>query len=153
MPSSHLFANPQLADTAAALAAWRSRRALGARSPDEPWLPATELARRFGVTKVAVALKLDYTTSLKRRLAATASSRAERARSTPQPADFVELNFRLPLAPAACVRIPSDRHGRVLRIELVQAASSESSGSPAVVGKRSRDRAHAATTDDLETIR
>ena len=96
MPSSHLFADPQLADTAAALAAWRSCRALGARSPDEPWLPATELARRFGVTKVAVALKLDYTTSLKRRLAATASSRAERARSTPQPADFVELNFRFP---------------------------------------------------------
>ena len=127
MPSSLPLADPQLADTAAALAAWRSIRAPGARIPGDLWLQATELAGRYGVAQVAVALKLDYTTSLKRRLAATASSRAERARSTPQPADFVELNFRLPLAPAACVRIPSDRHGRVLRIELVQAASSESS--------------------------
>lgn len=152
MASSLPLADPQLADTAAALAAWRSTRALGARIPGDLWLRATELAERYGVAQVAVALKLDYT-SLKRRLAATASRRAERARRTPQPADFVELNFRLPLAPAACVRIPSDRHGRVLRIEFVQAASSESSGSPAVVGKRSRDRAHAATTDDLETIR
>ncbi len=127
MPSSLPLADPQLADTAAALAAWRSIRAPGARIPGDLWLRATELAGRYGVAKVAVALKLDYT-SLKRRLAATASSRAERARSTPQPADFVELNFGLPLAPPACVVILSGRHGHALRIELAQAASSDIAG-------------------------
>ena len=98
MASSLPLADPQLADTAAALAAWRSSRAPGARIPGDLWLRATELAERYGVAQVAVALNLDYT-SLKRRLAATASRRAERARSTPQPADFVELNLGLPLAP------------------------------------------------------
>lgn len=69
MASSLPLADPQLADTAAALAAWRSTRALGARIPGDLWLRATELAERYGVAQVAVALKLDYT-SLKRRLAA-----------------------------------------------------------------------------------
>lgn len=127
MASSLPLADPQLADTAAALAAWRSTRAPGARIPGDLWLRATELAERYGVAQVAVALKLDYT-SLKRRLAATASSRAERARSTPQPADFVELNFGLPLVPPACVLILSDQHGHALRIELAQAASSDIAG-------------------------
>jgi len=78
MPSSLPLADPQLADTAAALAAWRSIRAPGARIRGDLWWQAIELAGRYRVAKVAVALKLDYT-SLKRRLAATASSRAERA--------------------------------------------------------------------------
>jgi len=127
MPSSLPLADPQLADTAAALAAWRSIRAPSTRIPGDLWLRATELARRYGVARVAVGLKLDYT-SLKRRLAATASSRAESARSTPQPADFVELNLGLPLAPPACVLIFSDRHGHALRIELAQAASGDITG-------------------------
>ena len=127
MPSSLPLADPQLADTAAALAASRSSRARSARIPDDLCLRATELAGRYGVAKVAVVLKLDYT-SLKRRLSATASSRAERARSTPQPADFVELNFGLPFAPPACVLILSDRHEHVLRIELAPAASSDIAG-------------------------
>ncbi|MCM8595102.1 hypothetical protein [Accumulibacter sp.] len=53
---------------------------------------------------MAVALKLDYT-RLMRRLNATTSSPAESAWSTSQPADFVELDFGLPLAPPACVSI------------------------------------------------
>ncbi|MCM8611746.1 hypothetical protein [Accumulibacter sp.] len=98
MPSSLPLADPQLVDTAATLAAWRSIRASGGRIPGDLWLHATELAGPNGVAQVAVALKLDYT-SLKRRLAATASSRAERARSTPQPADLAKLNLGLPLSP------------------------------------------------------
>ncbi|MCM8610801.1 MAG: hypothetical protein NFW15_05445, partial [Candidatus Accumulibacter sp.] len=49
---------PQLAETAAALAQWRSTRRRSARIPEELWSQATELAERYGIAKVAVALKL-----------------------------------------------------------------------------------------------
>ncbi|HMV05313.1 MAG TPA: hypothetical protein PKA30_07145, partial [Accumulibacter sp.] len=67
MPSSLPATAPQLAETAAALAQWRSTRPRSTRIPEELWSQATELAERHGLAKVAVALKLDYK-SLKRRL-------------------------------------------------------------------------------------
>ena len=71
---------PQLAETAAALGQWRSTRRRSSRIPEELWSQATELAERYGIAKVAVALKLDYK-SLKHRL--TARNAAEDARSAP----------------------------------------------------------------------
>jgi hypothetical protein len=124
MPQSLPFADPQLADAAAALAEWRSTLPRSSRIPEDLWSRATELAERHGVAKVAVALKLDYT-SLKRRLTVRAKRPAEGERTSPQSPAFVELNFGLPLAPAACVLVLSDRHGRALRIELPRAASSD----------------------------
>lgn len=85
---------------------------------------ATEHAGRYGIANVAVARKLDCP-SLKCRLSGTAGSPAERARSTPQPADLVELNCGLPMAPPVCVLVPTDRSGRALRIELPRAAHSD----------------------------
>ncbi len=67
MPSSLPATAPQLAESAAALAQWRSTRPRSTRIPEELWSQATELAERHGLAKVAVALKLDYK-SLKRRL-------------------------------------------------------------------------------------
>lgn len=124
MPQSLPFADLQLADAAAALAEWRSTLPGSSRIPEERWSRATELAERHGVAKVAGALKLDYT-SLKRRLSGTARRPAEGERTSPQSPAFVELNFGLPLATAACVLVLSDRHGRALRIELPCAASSD----------------------------
>jgi hypothetical protein len=120
-PSSPATA-PQLAETAAALAQWRSTRPRSTRIPEELWSQATELAERNGLAKVAVALKLDYK-SLKRRL--TAKHNADDARSAPVSSSFVELNLGLPLAPAVCVLVLTDRAGRALRIELPQATGSE----------------------------
>jgi hypothetical protein len=71
---------PQLAEIAAALAQWRSTRRRSSRIPEDLWSQATELAERYGIAKVAVALKLDYK-SLKHRL--TARNAAEDARSAP----------------------------------------------------------------------
>ena len=133
MPPSLTVSDPQLAAAAAALAEWRSTRPRSSRIPEDLWSRAIELAERHGIAKVAVALKLDYT-SLKRRLARTAAAAtapapakrpAASARSSAHSADFVELDFSLPLAPAACVLVLSDRHGRALRIELPRAASSD----------------------------
>ena len=113
---------PQLAETAAALAQWRSTRRRSSRIPEELWSQATELAERYGIAKVAIALKLDYK-SLKHRLL-TARNAAEDARSAPVSSSFVELDLGLPLAPPVCVLMLTDRAGRALRIELPQAASS-----------------------------
>ncbi len=103
------------------LAQWRSTRPRSSRIPEERWSQATELAERYGVAKVAIALKLDYK-SLKRRL--TARSAAEDARSAAVSSSFVELDLGLPLTPPVCVLVVTDRAGRALRIELPQAASS-----------------------------
>ena len=120
------LADPQLADAAAALAEWRKTRPRSARIPEELWSRAIELAERHGIAKVAVALKLDYT-SLKRRLTATTTAPVKRPaggeRPSPPSPDFVELDFGLPLAAPACVLVLSDRHGRALRIELPRAGS------------------------------
>ncbi|KFB67856.1 hypothetical protein [Candidatus Accumulibacter vicinus] len=118
------LADPQLADAAAALAEWRSPLPRSSRIPEELWSRAIALAERHGVAKVAVALKLDYT-SRKRRLTRTGKRPVAGERSVPQSPAFVELDFGLALAPAACVLVLSDRHGRALRIELPRAASSD----------------------------
>ncbi|MCP5247909.1 MAG: hypothetical protein H6942_05105, partial [Candidatus Accumulibacter sp.] len=68
MAPSLPLSDPQLADTAATLAEWRKTRPRSPRIPEDLWSRAIELAERHGIAKVAVALKLDYT-SLKRRLA------------------------------------------------------------------------------------
>ncbi len=126
MPQSLRVPDPQLADVAAALAEWRNTRPRSSRIPEGLWSRAIELAERHGIAKVAVALKLDYT-SLKRRLASTANAAAKRpttgAGSSPPSQDFVELDFGLPLAAPACVLVLSDRHGRALRIELPRAGN------------------------------
>ena len=58
MRSSLPLPDPELAETAATLAAWRSSRPRSARIPGDPWARATGLAGRHCVTKVAFALKL-----------------------------------------------------------------------------------------------
>ena len=60
MPPSLTVSDPQLADAAAALAEWRNTRPRSSRLPEDLWSRAIELAERYGIAKVAVALKLDY---------------------------------------------------------------------------------------------
>lgn len=122
MPPSLTVSDPQLAAAAAALAEWRKTRQRSSRIPEDLWSRATELAERYGIAKVAVALKLDYK-SLKHRL--TARNAAEDARSAPMSPSFVELDLGLPLAPPVCVLVLTDRAGRALRIELPPAASGQ----------------------------
>ncbi len=90
MSSSLPATAPQLAETAAALAQWRSTRLRSTHIPEDLWSQATELAGRYGIAKVAVALKLDYK-SLKRRVSTKHS--ADDARSTPVSSRFVQLQI------------------------------------------------------------
>ncbi|MBN8437108.1 MAG: hypothetical protein J0L95_03550 [Candidatus Accumulibacter sp.] len=124
MSQSLLVADPQLADTEAALAEWRKTLHCLSHIPEDLWSRATELAERHGLAKVTVALKLD-TTRLKRWLRGTDKTSTEGGRASPPSPALVEFNFVLPLAQSPCVLVLSDRYGRTLRIELPRLASSD----------------------------
>ena len=57
----------ELASAAARWAQWRRTRVLGTRIPELLWNSALELAARHGVSKTALALRVDYY-ALKKRL-------------------------------------------------------------------------------------
>jgi hypothetical protein len=65
---------------------WREKRLKPGRIPDELWLEATELGRKYGVSPVSRHLRLDYH-GLKRRVAAARDS------SEIQKTGFVELRM------------------------------------------------------------
>jgi hypothetical protein len=95
MRSTKYF-EPRLAQLRQQLAAWRRNGHQHLRTPEPTWQEAVELARALGTSRVAQALRLNYT-SLKRRLTLSV------ARSEDSPA-FVELKCAPP-APAGECRI------------------------------------------------
>ena len=116
-------AGSTLAETAAAVAHWRSTVPRRTRIPEELWLRAVELAGTDGVAKVARALRLDYT-ALKQRLTRTAVIAVPPV-AAPPPMAFVEYPLGLPGAGPGCVLALSDARGRALRIEWRQGATAE----------------------------
>lgn len=90
---------------------WRRTRTHRARIPDALWRAATELARAHGVTKIARALRLDYS-ALRRRLAP-----APRASPPGSPA-FVEWLPALAAPRYECVVELEHPRGARLRIQL-----------------------------------
>ena len=87
----------ELTRAAARWAQWRRTRRLGARIPESLWKLALELAARHGVSRTAIALRVDYY-ALKKRLDAQTPPR--RVGSAAAPA-FVELSPRRWRPPAA----------------------------------------------------
>jgi hypothetical protein len=69
------------------LAAWRQRRKVREPIPEALWRAMVSLARRYGLSPVAQALKVNYMTLKQHLLASTA---AQVSRSNP-PASFVEV--------------------------------------------------------------
>jgi len=118
MSSSHPTAAADLTAAAAAFARWRDTTPLGARIPEALWSRAVELARAYGVARVATTLRLDYT-RLKRRLV------VESGAAAPPPPAFVEVTLDLPPSGSACVLAFSDARGRALRIEWTRPVASE----------------------------
>jgi hypothetical protein len=105
-----------LARAAARWAQWRRARVLGTRIPESLWKLALELAARHGVSKTAVALRVDYY-SLKERLDAQTPPRRVGSAAAQAPA-FVELTPP-PLAVAGgCVIEFEKASGAKMRIEL-----------------------------------
>ena len=106
-----------LSDVESQFESWRRSRRRGARIPAALWDAAVKAADACGVSKVAIALRLDYY-KLKQRL-----------EEAPEPAPvgegrFVEIPW--PSSPAsACVFELEDAEGTRLRVTLQSASSAE----------------------------
>jgi hypothetical protein len=91
--------------------AWRCRRKAGGRIPQRLWALAVRLGNRYGVSRTALALRLDYY-SLKERVEAAASE------PPPSSPAFVELPS--PVMVSKQCRFELDKGvGATLRVHLV----------------------------------
>jgi hypothetical protein len=95
---------------------WRQRRVRGTRIPVTLWSTAVKLAGRHGVSRVAMALKLDYY-ALQRRLAQRRLSAVNIEAPNASPA-FVELAASAGLSCGQCLIEFSDGSGATLRVHL-----------------------------------
>lgn len=105
-----------LSGAAARWAKWRRTRKLGTRIPEALWKLALELAARHGVSKTAIALRVDYY-ALKKRLGEQTPPRRVGSAATPAPA-FVELTPSSLTAAGGCVIEFEKASGAKMRIEL-----------------------------------
>jgi len=84
---------PELYRLAQSLARWRTRPRHGRRIPEALWRAAAGLARIYGVSRVAAALRLSYR-DLQRR------ARARRGAGSPPPAQPAFIQLPVPTAVA-----------------------------------------------------
>ena len=103
---------------------WRRRRSAGTPIPELLWRAAVALARKHGVSKTSLALRLDYY-SLKRRLEAAPGPRPEREGGG---ARFVEIPLHPVPNGSACVLEVEDGRGARLRLELPGVGAGELAG-------------------------
>jgi len=106
----------ELARAAARWAQWRRRRVLGTRIPASLWKSALELAARHGVSRTAIALRVDYY-ALKKRLDAQ-MSRCRTDRTGAAAPAFVELTPPSLTTAGGCVIEFENVSGAKMRIEL-----------------------------------
>ena len=104
----------ELARAAARFAQWRQGRVPGERIPDPLWNLATVLAARYGVSRTATALQVDYY-SLKRRSEEELSSPSLDGAGTAASAGFVELPPSSLAAGSECVIEFENASGAKLR--------------------------------------
>jgi len=105
-----------LAKATARWAEWRRTREPGTRIPESLWQVAVEMAARYGVSKTALVLRVDYYALKKRLDAQTPPRRAGRTGASAPP--FVELPPS-PLAAAGGWVIEfAKASGAKMRIEL-----------------------------------
>ena len=104
---------------------WRQREDRGRRIPEVLWEAVVKLAREHGVSRIAYALRLDYS-SIRRRLdAADPPARTLGARSGGR---FVEIPLQSMAAPRTCVLEVEDGRGARLRLELQGLGAEELAG-------------------------
>lgn len=105
----------RLAQVQPALAAWRRRRRHREPIPEAIWRALTSLARDYGVSPVAQALGVNYT-SLKSHLVASATVPSSGSGTGAAP--FVEVPMAgWPQAPQWVIEL-ADRHGSKLTLRL-----------------------------------
>jgi hypothetical protein len=104
----------ELARAAARWAQWRRTRELGARIPESLWKLALGLAARHGVSRTAIALRVDYY-ALKKRLDAQTPPRRVGLGAAPA---FIELPPPSLATAGGCVIEFENVSGAKMRIEL-----------------------------------
>jgi hypothetical protein len=92
----------ELARAAARFAQWRRGRAPGERIPDPLWNLATALAARYGVSRTATALQVDYY-SLKKRSGEEPAAPTQQGEDSALSASFIELPPSALTAASECV--------------------------------------------------
>jgi hypothetical protein len=119
--------------------AWRQRGKGGGRIPDALWTLAVGLVKVHGVSRTAMALRVDYY-SLKKRAEATA---AEPPAAGPV---FVKLPA-LPVLGKQCLFELNNASGTTLRVQLLGYDTADSRPWPAPSGAPSDAADHAADED------
>lgn len=102
------------------LDAWRQSRNRGERIPESLWQAAAELARAFGVGRVARALGVGYH-PLKER----AQSSPKPSRSTEKAAAFIELPVPAPMHPSEWLVELEDGRGAKMTLRLAPGSGNE----------------------------
>jgi hypothetical protein len=105
-----------LVRAAARFADWRRNRVIGKRIPKALWASAVRLAAKFGISRTATCLKLDYY-ELKKHLESVAppAMQASVAKQTPA---FVEWPASSLPTPGECVIELENAAGSKMRIQL-----------------------------------
>lgn len=106
----------RLTRAAERFASWRRSHGPGTRVPESLWAVAAKLAAKYGVSKTAVALKLNYG-GLKRRVEAAARKPTPSPASRSMPA-FVEWTGPILAAPAECLIECENAAGSKMRVHL-----------------------------------
>jgi len=103
-----------------ALTAWRQRRKHREPIPEPLWRAMVRLARRYGLSRVAQVLRVNYT-ALKHRLVATAAAQAPSSDAIA--AEFVEVPMSACPSGSQWVIELEDRDGSKLTLRLAQTDS------------------------------
>jgi hypothetical protein len=102
-----------------ALTAWRRRRKHRAPIPEPLWRAMARLARRYGLSRVAQVLRVNYT-ALKHRLVVSAAPQAPRSGAVA--AEFVEVPMTACSNSEWVIEL-EDRQGSKLTLRLAQSDS------------------------------
>lgn len=102
------------------LQAWRQTRKHRERIPESLWKAMAELARVFGVSRVAQAMGVEYY-GLKER----AQVSAQGGRSSDNPSAFVELPVPAPTRQSECLVELEDRLGAKMTLRLPPGSGTE----------------------------
>ena len=109
-----LFASPRVESVRLRLERWRRSRKHRSLIPEELWASAAELAGKYGLAKIARALRLDYY-SLKERLGPGNQPISPEAKTQPM---FVELVPQAPAAISECTIELDDPAGARMRVHI-----------------------------------
>lgn len=120
-PESRLSRDP-LSDVRRQFELWRRSRKRGTRIPEALWRAATAAGQEHGVSKTALALRLDYY-ALKERVELAPKQPAGVA--PPRDVKFLEIPLAGAAARPECVLEFEDGQGARLRVELQGAAAAE----------------------------